>query len=85
MERLLLAMRPGYTATRVLSHPHTTTTLTEIVPSLTLPDLIDHLTGAVCDLLRMTATPGRPTKEERTRAEELAEKKYRSDRWNLSR
>ena len=85
LERLLLAMRPGYTSTRVPSHPHTTTTLTETVPSLTLPDLVDHLTGAICDLLRTTATPGRPTKEERARAEELAEKKYRSDRWNLSR
>ena len=85
MERFLLAMRPGYTSTRVPSHPHATTTLTEIVPSLTLSDLVDHLTGAICDLLRTTATPGRPTKEEWVRAEELAEKKYRSDRWNLSR
>lgn len=85
MERLLLAMRPGYTSTRVLSHPHATTTLTEIVPSLTLPGLVDHLTGAICDPLRTTATPGRPTKEERARVQELAEKKYRSDRWNLSR
>ena len=85
MERLLLAMRPSYTSTRVPSYPHATTTLTEIVPSLTLPILVDHLTGATCDLLRRTVTPGRPTEEERTRAEELAEKKYRSDRWNLSR
>ncbi len=85
MERLLLAMRPGYTSTQVLSHPRATTTLTEIVPSLTLPDLVDHLTGAICDLLRTTATPGRPTEVERARVQELAEKKYRSDRWNLSR
>jgi len=85
MERLLLAMRPGYTSTRVPSHPHATTTLTEIVPSLTLPGLVDHLTAPICDPLRTTATPGRPTKEERARVQELAEKKYRSDRWNLSR
>ena len=85
MERLLLAMRPGYTSTRVPSHPRATTTLTKIIPSLTLPDLVDHLTGAICDLLRTTATPGRPTKEEWARAQELAEKKYRSNRWNLSR
>ncbi len=85
MELLLLAMQSGYTSTRVLSHPRATTTLTKIVPSLTLPDLIDHMTNAICDLLRTTATPGRPTKEERTREHELAEKKYRSDRWNLSR
>ena len=85
MERLLLAMHSGYTSMRVPSHPHATTTLTEIVPSLTLPVLVDHLTGAICNLLRTTSTPGRPTKVERARAEELAEKKYRSDRWNLSR
>ena len=85
MERLLLAMRPGYTSTQVPSHSHATTTITEIVPSLTLPDLVDHLTGAICDLLRTTATPGRPTKVERARAQELAEKKYRSDRWTLLR
>lgn len=85
MERLLLAMRPDYTSTRVPSHPCTTTTLTEIVPSLTLPILVDHLAGAICDLLRRTVTPGSPTRGERTRVQELAEKKYRSDRWNLSR
>lgn len=85
MERLLLAMRSDYTSTRVLSHPHATRTLTEIVPSLTLPDLVDHLAGAICDLLRRTVTPGSPTRGERTRVQELAEKKYRSDRWNLSR
>ena len=85
MERLLLAMQPGYTSTRVPSHPRATTTLTKIVPSLTLPDLVDHLISAICDLLQMTSTPGKPTKVERARAQDLAEKKYRSDRWNLSR
>jgi lipoate-protein ligase A len=84
MERLLLAMRPGYTSTRVLSRPYATTTLTEIVPSLTLPVLVGNLTGTICDLLRTTATSGRPTRVEKARAEELAKKKYRSDRWNLS-
>ncbi len=86
MEEVLLALQRGYRPTGVPSRPHPTTTLAEVCGSE--PDL-ERLVASIADSIgavlgrSVRAAPLMP--EEQEHAAGLAEVKYRSDLWNLSR
>jgi len=86
MDGLLLALRLGYRPLGVPSHPHPTTTLAEAFrdePSA--ESLARAIAEAMGGLLGRPVRAAPVTTAEEERAAILAEARYRSDLWNLSR
>jgi lipoate-protein ligase A len=86
MEEILLALQTGYRPSGVPSRPHPTTTLIEAGGGE--PDtepLAASIADAIGAVLRRFVRTAPFTPKETERAAGLAEAKYRSDLWNLSR
>jgi len=86
MERLLLALRPGYCTSAVPSHPFPTTSLSEIIekgPSLA--DVGKAVAKGIARLIGGPAVEGGLSASETASARQLAVEKYGADRWNRQR
>ena len=85
MERLLVAMRPGYRPRRVASRPRRTVSLSEAVGrGLSMERVAEILSVAFTEVLAEPLIACRLDSEEERRAGRLAEDKYGDPRWNRS-
>ena len=85
MERLLLAMRPGYRPRRVASRPRGTVSLAETIGSeVPMERVVDVLLPALSEALFEPLVACRLDSDEERRAGWLAENKYGDPRWNRS-
>ena len=86
MERLLCALRPGYSTSAVPSHPFRTTSLSEIIEKgLSLADVGGAALKGIVRLIGRPAVEGGLSAEEGARARELLFEKYGRDGWNRQR
>jgi len=86
MERLLCALRPGYSSPAVPSHPFPTASLSEIIgKALDLSEVGDAAEAGIASLLGEETIPGELSASESARAGKLAVEKYRTDRWSRQR
>jgi len=83
MERLLLAMRPGYRPGRVPSRPRPTVSLEEAVGGdVPMDEVVARVLRALSDLVGGSPREGRLTAAESARADRLAREKYGDRAWN---
>lgn len=83
MEKLLLAMRPGYCSKGIASRPQATTSLSaDLDRVVELDEVVAPIIDALASSLGVSLTPGRLTEQETERATELEREKYGSLKWN---
>ncbi|MFC2079031.1 biotin/lipoate A/B protein ligase family protein [Candidatus Bipolaricaulota bacterium] len=83
MEKLLLAMRPGYRPEGIASRPRTTTSLSEYdARSIDPEEVVEPIVDALASALGESLDAGRLTAPEAKRAAELRTDKYGSPMWN---
>ncbi|RLJ09106.1 MAG: hypothetical protein DRP15_04240 [Candidatus Aenigmatarchaeota archaeon] len=86
MDRLLRALRPGYSTSAVRSHPFPTASLSEIIEKgLSLADVGGAVLDRIISLIGGPAIEGGLRAEEGARARELLFEKYGRDGWNRQR
>ncbi len=85
MDRLLLAMRPGYRPRHVASRPRQTASLSEAIGSHVSMDRVAALVAeGMANALGLALVASSLTVGEERRAQELVEAKYGDDAWNRS-
>jgi lipoate-protein ligase A len=85
MERLLLAMRPGYRPRRVASRPRRTVSLSEAIGrDVPMKRVAEGLATPLSETLAEPLLPCRLDSREEHRVGRLAETKYGDPRWNRS-
>ena len=85
MERVLLALRPDYRASRVPSRPRVTISLSETTDrDLSMADVAARLAAAIARRLGAPLVPAPLTHEEHARVDQLAKTKYNDPSWNQS-
>ena len=83
MEKLLLAMRPGYRAEGVASRPRSTTSLAEcLAMPINQEELVSRIVNALACSLNVCLELGQLSAEEQARASVLVREKYGSPKWN---
>ena len=83
MDKLLLAMRPGYRSVGVASRPRPTTSLSELLDRpIEGDEVVAPIIDALASSLGVTPTPCRLTEQEEKRAAGLEREKYGSQMWN---
>jgi len=83
MDRLLLALRPGYAPKRVASRPSSTVTLEDVFGNpVSVEDVVESVRLELEHRLETTGSAGSLTRAEHEQAELLVESKYGRDEWN---
>lgn len=83
MEKLLLAMRPGYCPGGISSHPRAATSLSEYLSRpVEASEVVGPIVDALASALSVRPGAGRLTRQEEAQATALREEKYGSPAWN---